>query len=196
MKDTTQYIKEQMQSTEKLMQLMYNDTIFIRKMEAAANACIRTLTNRGKILFAGNGGSAADSQHMAAEYVSRYKFDRPSLPAIALTTDTSILTAAGNDYGFDTVFERQINGLGNTGDVFFAYSTSGSSPNIVKALIAAKEKGIICIGMTGCRNGEMNQYCDIVLDIPSSDTPKIQEGHLVVGHLICGIVEDFLFGKQ
>lgn len=196
MKDTTQYIKDQMQSTEKLMKLMANDTVFIRKMEAAANACIRTLTNRGKLLFAGNGGSAADSQHMAAEYVSRYKFDRPSLPAIALTTDTSILTAAGNDYGFDTVFERQINGLGNTGDVFFAYSTSGNSPNIIKALIAAREKGIVNIGMTGGRAGEMNQYCDILLDIPHTDTPKIQEGHLVVGHLICGIVEDFLFGTQ
>ena len=147
-----------------------------------------------KVLLAGNGGSAADSQHIAGELVSRFMFDRPGLPAIALTTDTSIITAIGNDYGYESLFSRQIQALGKSGDIFIAYSTSGKSPNILNALVEAKV-GIKSIGLTGNKKAEMNNLCDIVLEVPSADTPKIQEGHLVIGHIICGIIENNIFGK-
>ena len=148
-----------------------------------------------KILLAGNGGSAADSQHIAGELVSRFAFDRPGLAAIALTTDTSILTAIGNDYGYECLFSRQIQALGEDGDIFIAYSTSGKSPNILKAITEAKDRGIYTIGLTGNRKAEMNDICDIILEVPSSDTPKIQEGHLIIGHILCGIIENKIFGK-
>ena len=146
-------------------------------------------------MLAGNGGSAADAQHIAGELVSRFEFDRPGLPAIALTTDTSILTAIGNDYGYHRLFARQIEALGNKGDIFIAYSTSGNSENICEALGVAKEREIITVGMTGNKGGKMNILCDFLIEIPSSSTPKIQEGHLVIGHIICGLIEDELFGK-
>ena len=143
--------------------------------------------NRANVLLAGNGGSAADSQHIAGEFVSRFLFDRPGLPAIALTTDTSILKAIGNDYGFEKLFSRQIQALANEGDVFIAYSTSGSSPNVLRAIEQAKEMRVI--GMTGNRKSEMNSKCDVLIQIQCSRKPKNQEGHLVVGHIICQIVE-------
>jgi D-sedoheptulose 7-phosphate isomerase len=147
----------------------------------------------GKILLAGNGGSAADAQHIAGEFVSRFAFDRPGLPAIALTTDSSILTAIGNDYGYEKLFARQVQALGQKGDVFIAYSTSGKSPNILFALQEARARGLVCVGLTGNLGGPMSEICDHLLEVPSPDTPKIQEGHLVLGHILCGLVENEIF---
>jgi len=149
--------------------------------------------NGGKLLIAGNGGSAADAQHIAAEFLSRFKIDRVPLPAIALTTDTSVLTAIGNDYGFERVFERQIIGLGREGDVFLALSTSGRSPNVLAALRAARETAMTTIGFTG-DGGDMRAHCDLLLSAPSHETALIQQIHLIAAHAVCAIVEHDLFG--
>ena len=154
---------------------------------------IHCLQHDGKILLAGNGGSAADAQHIAGEFVSRFAFDRPGLPAIALTTDTSIITAIGNDYGYEKLFTRQIQALGRKGDIFIGYSTSGKSPNILRAFEEAKSRGLVCVGFTGSRGGPMQDICDYLLEVPSIDTPKIQEGHLVLGHILCGLIESAIF---
>ncbi|WP_027177926.1 D-sedoheptulose 7-phosphate isomerase [Maridesulfovibrio bastinii] len=151
------------------------------------------LAKGGKIFFCGNGGSAADCQHLAAELVNRFKLERPALPGIALTTDTSILTAIGNDYSFDTIFEKQIQALGSAGDVLIGISTSGSSPNVIAALKEARRKDMITVGMTGMKTGEMLPLCDHVVSIPSTDTPVIQEIHIAVGHLFCELIDHFLF---
>jgi len=145
--------------------------------------------------FAGNGGSAAEAQHIAGELVSRFAFDRPGLPAIALTVDTSVLTAIGNDYGYENVFVRQVQAHGTIGDVFIGYSTSGKSPNVLRAFEEARKQRLVCIGLTGNRGGLMLEFCDYLLEVPSSDTPTIQEGHLVLGHVLCGLVERALFGN-
>ena len=148
-----------------------------------------------KLLIAGNGGSAADAQHIAGEFLSRLNFDRNPLPAIALTTDSSVLTAIGNDYGFERAFERQVRGLGQRGDAFIAISTSGRSPNIVAALKAARDGGLVTIGFTGtAANGAMRPLCDHCLAAPSAETPLIQQIHIVAAHAICGLVERSLFG--
>lgn len=187
------YISEQITEALRVMSSMQTDKELLSTLEAAASSCIDCLDRGGKILLAGNGGSAADAQHIAGEFVSRFAFDRPGLSAIALTTDTSILTAIGNDYGYDTLFARQVQAHGNKGDIFIGYSTSGKSPNILMALEEAHSKGLVCIGFTGNRGGPMRELCDYLLEVPSSDTPKIQEGHLVLGHILCGLVEDQLF---
>ena len=187
------YITGQIQETQQVMLAMLADEVLLARVEAAAEACIAALNNGGKILLAGNGGSAADAQHIAGEFVSRFAFDRPGLPAIALTTDTSILTAIGNDYGYDKLFARQVQAHAQKGDVFIAYSTSGKSPNVIAALQEAKSRGVVCIGMTGNRGGPMKELCEYYLDVPSADTPKIQEGHAVLGHILCGLVERALF---
>jgi D-sedoheptulose 7-phosphate isomerase len=148
-----------------------------------------------KLLLAGNGGSAADAQHIAGEFLSRLNYDRPPTAAIALTTDTSVLTAIGNDYGYDKVFERQILGLGAPGDVFIGISTSGRSPNILRAIAAAKEKRLVVIGFTGSAGGEMASRCDICLRAPSDSTPLIQQIHITAAHIICGLVEARLFPR-
>jgi D-sedoheptulose 7-phosphate isomerase len=189
------YIIEKMNEAQLTMQSMLSDAVLLDTLEQAAVACIRCLRDGGKILLAGNGGSAADAQHIAGEFVSRFAFDRPGLPAIALTTDTSILTAIGNDYGYNLLFARQIQAHARKGDIFIAYSTSGKSPNVIAALTEAKSLGVICIGMTGNRGGQMKALCDYCLVVPSADTPKIQEGHLVLGHIICGLVENGIFGE-
>lgn len=155
--------------------------------------CVRALKCGNKILFAGNGGSAADAQHWAAELVSRFGYDRPGLPGIALTTDTSALTAIGNDYGFERVFARQIEALGRKGDVLFAISTSGNSRNIIAAIEAARAIGIEVVGFTGRSGGAMPDRCTVCLQMPSDETPKIQEGHELLGHLICGLIEREMF---
>ena len=161
-----------------------------------ADAMTNALRAGNKILLAGNGGSAADAQHIAAEFLSRLNFDRNPLPAIALTTDTSVLTALGNDYGFDKVFERQIRGLGYKGDVFVAISTSGRSANILSALRAARELGLTTVGLTGQTDSAMVPLCDLCLRAPSTATQYIQQIHIVVAHAICGLVERELFGAQ
>jgi D-sedoheptulose 7-phosphate isomerase len=187
------YITGQIQETQQVMSVMSADDSLLARLAAAAEACIASLNNGGKILLAGNGGSAADAQHIAGEFVSRFAFDRPGLPAIALTTDTSILTAIGNDYGYDKLFARQMEAHAQKGDVFIAYSTSGKSSNVIAALQEARNRAVICIGMTGNRGGAMKELCDFYLDVPCSDTPKIQEGHAVLGHILCGLVEQALF---
>jgi D-sedoheptulose 7-phosphate isomerase len=145
--------------------------------------------------LAGNGGSAADAQHIAAEFVSRFAFDRPGLSAVALTTDTSILTAVGNDYGYDKLFSRQIQAIGRAGDIFMGYTTSGRSKNILNAFEEARIQGLVTIGLSGKNGGEIIELCDFLIEIPSQSTPKIQEGHLIVGHLVCGLVESAIFKK-
>jgi len=192
MQDT---ILGQMQTAQQVMAAMQADSVLCQALEAAARTCIASLQGGGKILLCGNGGSAADAQHIAGELVSRFNFDRPGLAAVALTTDTSILTAIGNDYGYERLFERQVQALGRRGDVLIAYSTSGQSPNILRALHAARAAGLMTIGFTGNRGGPMPALCDHLLAVPAADTPKIQEGHLVLGHILCGLIESTLFQR-
>ena len=158
-------------------------------LEVAASLCIDGLRNGGKILIFGNGGSAADAQHIAAELVGRYKVERKGLPAIALTTDTSALTSIGNDYGYSHVFDRQVEALANKGDVVIGISTGGSSVNVISALSLAKELGCKTIGFSGRDGGEMNTLCDVNLVVPAEDTPRIQEMHIVIGHTICHLID-------
>ena len=187
------YITDHIQETLRVVSEMLVDESLLVRVATAAEACIASLNNGGKILLAGNGGSAADAQHIAGEFVSRFAFDRPGLPAIALTTDSSILTSIGNDYGYDRLFSRQVQAHAQKGDVFIAYSTSGRSSNVIAALQEARMRDVVCIGMTGNRGGPMKDLCDFYLDVPSSDTPKIQEGHAMIGHILCGLVERKLF---
>lgn len=161
----------------------------------AAEACIAALRAGHKVMICGNGGSAADAQHWAGELVSRFLYDRPGLPAIALTTDSSILTAIGNDYGYERIFSRQVEALGQAGDVLFGLTTSGRSPNILAAMRAARERGIVTVGFTGNGPGsqDLTALCDITIRIPSAITPAIQEGHEVLGHAICAMIETAIF---
>ena len=158
-------------------------------IEGAARLCINSLKHGGKILILGNGGSAADAQHIAAEMVGRYKNERRSLPAIALTTDTSVLTAISNDDGYENVFIRQVEALGNKGDVVIAISTGGTSINAVNALKVAREMGCKTIGFSGRGGGEFNSFCDINLVVPAEDTARIQEMHILIGHTICQLID-------
>jgi len=187
------YIAAQISEAQRVMAAMLTDEALLATVDAAAGACIACMRAGGKILLAGNGGSAADAQHIAGELVSKFAFDRPGLPAIALTTDSSILTSIGNDYGYEKLFARQVQAHGNKGDVFIGYSTSGKSPNILCAFEVARARGLTCVRLTGNRGGPMRELCDYLLEVPSSDTPKIQEGHLVLGHILCGLVESAIF---
>jgi D-sedoheptulose 7-phosphate isomerase len=176
------------------LELLARDEHITEEVERIAQTCCVALRAGHKILFAGNGGSAADAQHLAGELVSRFNFDRPGLAAFALTTDTSVLTAIGNDYGYERVFARQLNAVGTLGDVFFAISTSGRSPSILCALEEGRSKGLVTVGLTGKSGGDMPPLCDYCIRIPVAETPKIQEGHIVLGHIICGLIERELFG--
>jgi D-sedoheptulose 7-phosphate isomerase len=173
------------------------DAEFGAAVLAIAQAVEKSLRAGGKVMLAGNGGSAADAQHIAGEFLSRLRFDRHPLPAIALTTDSSVLTAVGNDYGYEQVFERQLRGLGRKGDVFIAISTSGKSPNVLAALKAARDIGVTTVGFTGNAPGAaaMLPLCHLVLAAPSDDTPLIQQVHITAAHAICEIVERNLFKK-
>ncbi len=165
-------------------------------IEAIAARLEEVFKKGNKVLLCGNGGSAADAQHVAAEFVNRFRFDHAALPAIALTTDTSILTAVGNDSSYELVFSRQVEALGRSGDILVAISTSGKSPNILKALEVARARGLTTIGFTGeMGKAIMGPKCDLCLAIPSAETPRIQECHLFAWHVICGKVEEALFGK-
>lgn len=154
-----------------------------------------TLAKGNKFLLCGNGGSAADAQHIAAEFVNRFIMDRPPLPAIALTTDSSILTAIGNDFGFDLVFAKQVSALGNPGDILIGISTSGNSKNILLAFEEAKKRNALCFGLTGNKGGEMASQCDMLINVDCDSTPLIQEIHITVGHLLCALTDYFLFEK-
>lgn len=158
-------------------------------IQQIADVCIRAIKSGGKVMFCGNGGSAADSQHLAAEFIGRYKMERAALPAIALTVDTSILTAIGNDYGYDTVFRRQVEGLGRAGDVLIGLSTSGNSRNVLQAFEQAAAMGITTVAFTGKLGGQMKQQADICLNVPAEVTNHIQELHITAGHLICELAE-------
>lgn len=185
------HISESISVKEKILK----DPNLIRLIEEVSIKCINVLKKGGKILLAGNGGSAADAQHISAEFVSRFYFDRPGLPSVALTTDTSALTAIGNDYGYENVFSRQIEALGNAGDIFIGISTSGKSKNVVNALISANKKEIYTVGLIGENGGLMEKLCKYCIKVPSSETPRIQESHILIGHIICGMVEDKIFGN-
>jgi D-sedoheptulose 7-phosphate isomerase len=161
-------------------------------VEKVARAIITSLRNGGKVLLCGNGGSAADSQHIAAELIGRFQKDRKSLPAIALTTDTSILTSLANDYGYDIVFSRQVEGLGRKGDVLIGLSTSGASPNVIKAVEQAKKMGLVTIAMAGKDGGTLAKIADIAIVVPSNKTARVQEAHIALAHAICEVVEEEL----
>jgi D-sedoheptulose 7-phosphate isomerase len=165
-------------------------------IEIAINIIINALNNKNKIIFCGNGGSAADSQHLAAELLGRYKFDRDPLPAISLTVDTSAITAIANDYSYDDIFSRQLKGLGDKNDVLFCMSTSGNSKNVIKAIDTAKKLDMKIISLTGINDSEMSKQSDVCIKAPSSETNNIQEMHIAIGHLICGIVENNFFGTS
>lgn len=175
---------------------MLEDGTLIALVKRVAEECVGALQRGNRILFAGNGGSAADAQHLAAELVSRFAFDRPGLAGIALTTDTSILTAVGNDYGYEKVFARQIEAHGREGDVLVALSTSGNSPNILEALDAARFQNIRTIGLTGASGGRVLALSDYCVRVPSDETARIQECHIVIGHVLCGLMETAIFGKE
>ena len=191
----TQGIGDRLRETARNLDVMASDTELVGLIGRVAGACVAALGHGHKVLFAGNGGSAADAQHLAAELVSRYAYDRPGLPALALTTDTSVLTAIGNDYGYEHLFARQIEAVGAAGDVFIGLSTSGRSPNVLKALDTARTKGLVTVGMTGRAGGQMPGRCDYMLCVPSDSTPRIQEGHIAIGHALCEIIEAQLFPK-
>jgi D-sedoheptulose 7-phosphate isomerase len=186
-------IERDLNETLDVFRSAVNDASFKASVAGAARTVCDALQGGSKLLVAGNGGSAADAQHIAAELVSRFNFDRAPLPAIALTTDTSILTAIGNDYGYEELFARQIRALGRQGDVFLALSTSGQSRNILMGMDAAAELGIARIGLTGNKTSPMDEKSDYLISVPSSQTPFIQHVHIAVGHIICGLVEKELF---
>jgi len=171
---------------QKVMQTMQ------KPLEEASQLVVDTLKAGNKILLFGNGGSAADAQHIAAELTGRYKTERRGLPGIALTTDTSALTAIGNDYGYDRVFDRQVEALANEGDLLIGISTSGNSKNVINAFKVGQERGCKILGLTGRDGGNMNEYCDVNLIVPSDDTPRIQEMHILFGHTVCQIIDNEL----
>ncbi len=189
------FVADEIGRTGALLQAMLGDAELLQHTERAAELCVAAIRGGGKVMFAGNGGSAADAQHLAAELVGKLSFDRPGLPSMSLTTDTSILTAVGNDYGYDDVFERQVQAIGGKGDVLVGISTSGRSKNLVKAFAAARDKGIVTVGMTGQTGGDMLALCDLCLRVPSTDTQKIQEAQIVLGHIFCGLVESAMFPR-
>ncbi|WP_457744687.1 D-sedoheptulose 7-phosphate isomerase [Sulfurimonas sp.] len=187
------YIKEEIKKSFETKQKIYNNDQLISDIEKVAKMCVTLYKGGKKTILAGNGGSAADAQHIAAELVGRYGFDRPSIPSLALTTDTSNLTAIGNDYGYEYIFSRQLEGMGQKGDIFIGISTSGNSLNIINAFESAKKKGIITVALTGRDGGKMAQLADISLIVPSNSTPRIQESHILIGHILCDIIEKEIF---
>jgi D-sedoheptulose 7-phosphate isomerase len=184
----------QIEESISVKQQILDNTDLISRIEKAAQIIINAYHTNNKTLLAGNGGSAADAQHIAGEFVSRFYFDRPGLASIALTSNTSILTAIGNDYGFENLFARQIQAQGVAGDIFIGISTSGNSKNVVEALKMCKKIGITTIGFTGEKVGTMDSFCDICIKVPSPETPRIQEAHILIGHIICCLVEEEIFG--
>jgi D-sedoheptulose 7-phosphate isomerase len=189
------YIRDQIKKSYETKQAIYENESLLDAIERVARLCVALYKTDKKTILAGNGGSAADAQHIAAELVGRYGFDRPSIPSLALTTDTSNLTAIGNDYGYDYVFSRQLEGMGQSGDIFFGISTSGNSVNIINAFESAKKKGITTVALVGRDGGEMAKIADYSLIVPSDSTPRIQESHILIGHILCDIIEKEIFGE-
>lgn len=187
-------IRQRIRDSIAVKQAILEDDQLLSTIESIATACISALQRGNRLLLAGNGGSAADAQHIAAEFVSRFAFDRPGLPALAITTDTSMLTAIGNDYGYDRLFARQLEANGRAGDIFVGISTSGNSKNVLAALERCRTLDITAIGLAGA-GGRIGEYCDICIRVPSLSTPRIQEAHIMIGHIICGLVEAALFSQ-
>jgi len=189
-----EFLKKKFEESIQVKKDFLCDLEKMKGLQAACELAVKCYKAGGKLMVAGNGGSAADAQHIVAELVSRFYIDRPGLPALALTTDTSILTAVGNDYGYEDVFSRQVEANGAAGDLFLAISTSGNSPNIIKAIQAAQDKGIPVIGLTGQGGGKMAELCEICIQVPSKDTPRVQEVHILIGHILCDHIEQVMFG--
>jgi D-sedoheptulose 7-phosphate isomerase len=189
-------IKEAIEENIELMNSILHDTIFMSQISQLADIMVKSLRKGGTIFFCGNGGSAADAQHLAAELSGRFYFDRAPLPAEALHCNTSYLTAIANDYGFEHVYERLIKGNGKKGDVLVGLSTSGNSLNITKAFETAKNLDITTIAFTGENGGKLKEVADYILQIPSTDTPRIQEAHILIGHIICELIETEMFIEE
>lgn len=187
------FIKNYIQSSIDTKQKILNNEEMLENIKNIAEVIVNAYKNDKKVVTAGNGGSAGDAQHIAGELVSKFFFDRSALSAISLTTDTSILTAVGNDYGYEYSFSRQIEANANRGDVLIAISTSGNSKNIVKAIETAKLKNVTVIGLVGAKECKMDSICDYIIKVPSTSTPIIQESHIMIGHIICAIVEENIF---
>lgn len=187
-------IIDQINKSIEVKKLILSDNELLDNISKSASVIIEAYKFNKKTMLAGNGGSAGDAQHIAGEFVNRFYFDRPGIPSIALTTDTSVLTAIGNDYGFEKIFSRQVQAQGNVGDVFIGISTSGNSVDVIDAIKECKKHGITSIGLTGKTGGEMDKLCDICLKVPSTETPRIQESHIMIGHILCCLVEESLFG--
>jgi D-sedoheptulose 7-phosphate isomerase len=192
----TTYIKIHLAESLAVKQALLSDDQLVSLIEHAGNIWGDCLQAGGKIMFAGNGGSASDAQHLAGELISRFYYDRPALAGLALTTDTSVLTAIGNDYGYDQTFVRQIRGLGRPGDILVGLSTSGNSANVLVAMTAARELGMKTIGLTGRSGGKLAGLVDCCLRMPSDSTPRIQECHITVGHILCAMVEQRCFPSK
>jgi D-sedoheptulose 7-phosphate isomerase len=193
--DHINFIQQKLQSSIDLKTQLMNDKLLLEKVSTVANKIIECYKNKGKVLFCGNGGSAADSQHLAAELSGRFYYDRPPLFSEALHVNTSYLTAVANDYSYNEVYSRLLQAMGNKGDVLIGLSTSGNSGNVVKAFEKANELGMITVGFTGNTGGKMKELSQILVNIPSIDTPRIQECHMILGHTLCEIVEMQLFPK-
>lgn len=187
-------IQKAIQSSISVKQQLLQDAELLDRVASTASQMVKTLKNGGKIHFCGNGGSAADAQHLAAELSGRFYFDREPLNAEALHCNTSYLTAVGNDYGYDEVYARLLKGTAHNGDLLVALSTSGNSANILKTCKVAKEMGVFVVGMTGASGGNLKKFSNILLNVPSSDTPRIQEAHIMIGHILCEYVEKEIFG--
>ncbi len=192
----TAYARGHLADSLAALQAASSDADFLATVGRVADEMAKALAAGRKILLCGNGGSAADAQHIAGELLSRFEKDRAPWPAVALTTDSSVLTAIGNDYGYEQVFERQVRGLGMEGDVLIAISTSGRSPNVLRALDAARERKLVTVGFTGAKGNEMESRCDVLLRAPSEKTPVIQQIHITAAHIACGIVERRLAGAK
>lgn len=188
-----QKIKQIIQSSISVKQQILQNDALIKTVEDCVTSIVAAFKNGNKVLFCGNGGSAADAQHLAAEFSGRFYTDRDALPAEALHCNTSYITAVANDYSYDVIYSRLVKGIGNKGDVLVGLSTSGNSKNIINAFEVAKEKGMITIGFTGDTGGKMKTISDLLLNVPSNDTPRIQESHIMLGHIICELVEDQIF---
>jgi len=193
--DKSSIVEKNIKNSIELKQKMLNNEDILASIVSICEQIIKTYNSGGKVLFCGNGGSAADAQHLAAELSGRYYYDRPPLNAEALHVNTSYLTAVANDYSYDQVYARLIKALGKEGDVLIGLSTSGNSNNVVEALNQAKKQNCFTIGLTGQDGGKMKDICDIIIKIESNDTPRIQECHMLIGHSICEIVEQNLFPK-
>ena len=189
-------IKDIIQSSIRVKQQILQNAELLSTVEAVVEKIISSFRNNGRIYFCGNGGSAADAQHLAAEFSGRFYTDRRALPAEALHCNTSYLTAVANDYSYDVVYARLIEGIANRGDVLIGLSTSGNSGNILKAFEVARDKGVITVGFTGLSGGSMKSLSDYLINIPATDTPRIQESHIMIGHIICQLVEEKYFSRN